>query len=337
MSTDSRGAPSFSIRFDLRRPEFATASSAELAAAALDMSAWADRNGFLAVILSEHHGSPDGYMPSPMVMAGAVAARTERIGISLAAMIAPLHDPIRLAEDIAMIDVISGGRVMPIVAAGYVETEFAAFGRTLRDRGPVMDEICGFLDQAWRGESFEWQGRTVRVTPRPVQQPRPPILMGGSTRVAARRAAKHADWFVPSTPECFEMYREELRKLGKPDPGPQAPSLPMFVHVAEEPEAAWERIASHALHETNAYGKWMAEAGLGGPYEVFEDAAELRRSEKYLVLTPDEMIERCRALGAAGNVTIHPLMGGLDPELGWENLHLLEQRVLPALRGTGGT
>ncbi|MFP6663043.1 MAG: LLM class flavin-dependent oxidoreductase [Deltaproteobacteria bacterium] len=324
--------PAFSIRFDLRCPPFAKSSSADLAEAALAQSVWAEEQGFLAVILSEHHGSPDGYLPSPMVMAGAVAARTTRIGISLAAMIAPLHDPLRLAEDIAMIDVLSRGRVIPILAAGYVETEFHAFGKTLRDRGPVMDEICQFLDQAWRGESFEYHGKMVRVTPRPVQQPRPPILMGGSTRIAARRAAKWADYFVPSTDACFEMYREELQKLGKPDPGPPAPSLPMFVHISEDPDAAWEQIAPHALHESNAYGHWMAEAGLDGPYAEFADEDALRRSGKYLVVTPEEMIELCRGLGAGGNVAMHPLMGGLDPEIGWQSLRLLETKVLPILR-----
>ena len=327
--------PSFSIRFDLRCPDFATASSVQLVEASLEQAAWADRQGFGSVVLSEHHGSPDGYLPSPMLLGAAIAARTTQIRITLGAMIAPLHDPIRLAEDLAILDVISQGRLIPIVAAGYVADEFHAFGKELAERGPVMDEICPLLAQAWRGEPFTYRGRRVRVTPRPVQEPRPPILMGGSTRVAARRAARYADYFVPSSDACFEMYREELGKLGKPDPGPQLLSLGMFVHVAEDPDAAWEEIAPHAMHEANAYGRWAAEAGLEGPYTEVDDSAALRESGQYLVFTPAEMVERCRALGARGNVTLHPLMGGLDPTIAWSSLRLLEEEVLPVLRGGG--
>ncbi|MBM4266427.1 MAG: LLM class flavin-dependent oxidoreductase [Deltaproteobacteria bacterium] len=322
----------FHLRYDLRCPPFGQASSADLAAAALEQCAWADARGFASVVVSEHHGSPDGYLPSPLVMCGAIAARTKSVQIMLSALIAPLHDPIRLAEDLAVVDILSNGRVIPVLAAGYVESEFAAFGRTLRDRGPAMDEIIPFLEKAWTGEPFEYRGRTVRVTPRPVRQPRPPLFMGGSTRVAARRAARFADYYVASTPEAQEMYREECRKIGKPDPGPAAPSLGLFVHVAKDPDAAWRRIAPHALHETNAYGAWLAGAGMASPYAVVSDADELRRSGRYLVLTPEELALRARALGPMGSVVLHPLMGGLDPDLAWESLRLIESEVMPALR-----
>ena len=89
----------FGLRYDFRRPDFAKASSAELVQTALDQCEWADRQGFATVTLSEHHGSPDGYLPSPVVFGAAVAARTHDLRLLLAALIAPLHDPIRLAED----------------------------------------------------------------------------------------------------------------------------------------------------------------------------------------------------------------------------------------------
>ncbi len=124
----------FGLRYDLRRPPFASASAAELAEAALEQCAWADEHGFTSVTLSEHHGSPDGYLPSPLVLAAAIAARTRRLRIVLAAIVVPLHDPIRLAEDLAVLDVVSGGRIVPVLAAGYVESEFRTFGRRLADR-----------------------------------------------------------------------------------------------------------------------------------------------------------------------------------------------------------
>ena len=324
---------SFSLRYDLRAPAFGKADARALYAAALEQAAWADRLGFAAVVLSEHHGSPDGYLPSPLVMGAAIAARTKTVRISISALIAPLHDPVRIAEDLAVLDVISGGRLIPVLGGGYVASEFASFGRTLASRAACMDEIVPFLERAWSGEAFEWQGRHVRVTPRPVQRPRPPILMGGSSRAAAERAARLADGFLPTLPQYFDLYREARRRLGKPDPGPMPPSLGVnFLHVAEDPERAWRQIAPHALHETNSYGQWIQDAGGGGPYQVVNDADALRASGAYCVWTPDELIERARALGPHGSIALHPLMGGLDPELAWESLSLIESKVLPALR-----
>jgi alkanesulfonate monooxygenase SsuD/methylene tetrahydromethanopterin reductase-like flavin-dependent oxidoreductase (luciferase family) len=322
----------FSIRYDLRCPPWTKTSPTELYAAALEQCAWADRLGFEAVIISEHHGSPDGYLPSPLVFAAAVAARTRRLRIMIGALIVPLHDPVRIAEDLAVLDVISQGRLVPILGGGYVASEFATFGRRLEERAKLMDRIVPFLERAWTGEPFEFEGRTVRVTPRPVQRPRPPILMGCASKVAARRAARFADGLLPTLPEQYEEFRSERARLGKPDPGPLPPSTGNFVHVALDPDAAWARIAPHAMHEMNAYGAWAAESGTTTGYQPFEDPAKLRASGLYPVLTPDELISRARALGPSANVLLHPLMGGTDPELAWESLRLIESKVIPALR-----
>jgi len=323
--------PTFTLRYDLRCPPFAKVSHAELYATALEQCAWADRLGFAGVILSEHHGSPDGYLPSPLVFGAAVAARTRNLRIHFAALIAPLHDPLRLAEDLAVLDVVSGGRVVPVLAGGYVESEFRAFGRKLSDRARVMEEIVPFLERAWSGEPFEYQGRTVRVTPRPVQRPRPPIFMGAASAPAARRAARHADYLIPQLPEFWEIFRAERLRLGKPDPGALAPTTGNFVYVAEDPDAAWERIAPYAMHEMNAYGRWMAEADTAGPYRPIEDPDALRATGTYPVLTPQALVDQIRSLGPACSVLVHPLMGGMDPELSWASLELLERKVLPAL------
>ena len=326
--------PLFNLRYDLRRPSFAKATSSQLAQAAIEQCEWADRLGFTTVTLSEHHGSPDGYTPSPMVLGGAIAARTQRLRILLSALIVPLHNPLRLAEDIAMLDVISNGRVIPVVSAGYVETEFNAFGKKLSDRKQVMDEIVPFLEKAFTGEPFEWQERTVRVTPRPVQRPRLPIFQGGASKAAARRAACVADYFLPTRPALFDVYREERIKLGKPDPGPPPKGTGNFLWVAEDPDAAWEVIAPHAMHETNSYGRWMAEAGLDDEsttYKIFDDPAALRAAGDYAIVTPDELIERARKMGPMDFVLLHPLIGGIHPDFSWECLRLVEEKVLPAL------
>src|SRR5262249_61186437 len=102
------------------------------------------------------------------------AAAPRRLAFGAAPLIAPLHDPVRIAEDLAVLDVISGGRLVPMLSGGYVASEFAMFGRALDQRAQYMDEIVPFLTRAWTGEPFEWQGGGLRGSPRHVPRPRPP-------------------------------------------------------------------------------------------------------------------------------------------------------------------
>ena len=321
----------FTLRYDLRCPPISRADPAELARTAIEQCAWADALGCRGVTLAEHHGSPDGYLPSPLVLGAAIAARTEHLRILLGALIAPLHDPLRLAEDLAMLDVISGGRIVPVVSGGYVAEEFAAFGAKLSERAERMEAIVPLLDRAWSGEPFEHNGTTVRVTPVPVQRPRPPIWMGGSSEAAARRAARLADGFLPTRPEYWAFYRDECQKQGKPDPGAMPGGTGSFMHVAEDPDAAWERIAPFALHETNAYAAWAASSSADTGYTEVKDPDALRATGNYPVLTPDALVERFQALGPGATIMFHPLMGGMDPELSWESLRLFERAVLPRI------
>src|SRR5688500_9443229 len=212
--------PTFAVRFDLRNPAFAGVTGADRYQAALDMAEWADANGSLMVVLSEHHGCDDGYLPSALTMAAAVAARTSRVLVQVAAVVASLHDPLRLAEEAAVVDLLSGGRLRLVVAAGYVPGEFDMFGVSLGARGKQVDETINALRQAWTGEPFEFRGRTVHVTPRPHQPGGPPLSVGGSTAAAARRAARLGADFMPSVPDVWKHYREERVAMGEADPGP---------------------------------------------------------------------------------------------------------------------
>lgn len=321
----------FGLRFDLRNPAIAGTTMAERYACALDMAEWADRLGCARIAVSEHHGSPDGYMPSPIPVLAAMAARTTNVRFLIAALIAPFHDPLRLAEDLITLDILSAGRVDLIVAGGYVHEEFALFDVPMNERGKRVTEAMTTLRAAFAGEPFEYRGRTVHLTPGPARPGGPSLLMGGSSEVAARRAARIADGFIPSVPEVWEFYRDEVQQLGRPDPGPSPINPNRTVALATDPDEGWERMAPFFLHEVNAYGLWQAQDDLAAPYRSIADADQLRSTGQYVVLTPADLVAELKA-APVPYVQLHPLCGGIPPDLAWSSLELFEKEVLPAFR-----
>jgi alkanesulfonate monooxygenase SsuD/methylene tetrahydromethanopterin reductase-like flavin-dependent oxidoreductase (luciferase family) len=312
----------FGIRFDLRNPAFADVATADRYRAAVDMAAWADEHGALYVSLSEHHGCEDGYLPSPLAMAAAIAVRTENVAIAINALIAPFHDPLRLAEDVAVVDLLSRGRLSLTLGAGYVADEFAMFDVALSERPARIRETVATLRAAWTGEPFDFRGRTVRVLPTPAQPGGPSILLGGSSDAAARRAARIADGFIPSTPECWGAYRDECLQLGKPDPGEGMSANADVVVLAEDPDKAWPVIGPYFMYESNAYGAWQAAAGQT-TYKPVADLDELRADGQYRILTPDEYAAETPEIAS-----LHPMAGGIPPDLAWDHLHLFAETFL---------
>jgi alkanesulfonate monooxygenase SsuD/methylene tetrahydromethanopterin reductase-like flavin-dependent oxidoreductase (luciferase family) len=316
-----------SLAYDLRAPDFG-ADPADLYEAALDQCEWADRLGFQAVSFMEHHASSDGYLPSPIVMGAAAAARTRRMQIGVIVLL-PLYDPLRAAEDLAVLDNISRGRLRITAIAGYRAEEYRQFGLDMRSRPSRMERALSVLKQAWTGEPFDFEGRQVRVLPRPTQRPRPTLVLGGSSRAAAQRAARLADGFRPVVPELMHDYAQALERLGKPAPQVPQASGPryLFLHVTQDPDADWERIAPHALHENNEYARWLQ----GAPNPVYfhaENADALRASGSYQIVTPRRCLEMARR---DGYLAFKPLISGLDPALAWQSLRLFEREVLPEL------
>jgi alkanesulfonate monooxygenase SsuD/methylene tetrahydromethanopterin reductase-like flavin-dependent oxidoreductase (luciferase family) len=318
----------FGLRFDLRNPAFSGVTSPDRYRAALDMCEWADRRGAVFLSVSEHHGVDDGYLPSPLVMAGAIAARTTNAAIGINALVASFHDPLRLAEDAAVVDLLSRGRLSLTIGAGYVPGEFDMFGVDPSERAARVREAVATLRAAWTGEPFEFRGRTVQVLPAPAQPGGPKIILGGTSEGAARRAARIADGFIPSEPGCWEFYRDECTKLGKPDPGPGMAGHGDLVVLAEDPEAAWPELGPYFLYETNAYGAWQAAAGIGATtYDPVASIDDLRAGGRYRILTPDEYAQEL-ATGDPGFAVFHPMVGGIPPELAWRHLHLVEESFL---------
>jgi alkanesulfonate monooxygenase SsuD/methylene tetrahydromethanopterin reductase-like flavin-dependent oxidoreductase (luciferase family) len=140
------------LRYDLRVPPFGNATHEDLYRACLDQAAYGEEHGFHTVVLSEHHGVSDGYMSAPLTLAAAIAGRTRRIMINIAAALVPLHDPVRFAEQVATIQLVSGGRLSFVAGAGYRAEEFEMAGIERKQRGRLLEEYVGVMRKAWSGE-----------------------------------------------------------------------------------------------------------------------------------------------------------------------------------------
>ena len=320
------------MRFDMRAPDDGPATTDELYAAALEMAAWGEDHGALALVLSEHHASGDGYLPSPIVLAAAMAGRTATVPITVAALLVPLHDPVRLAEDMAVLDVATRGRVSYVAGLGYRPEEYAMFGQTLAERGRRMDACLDVLARAWSGEPFDYEGRAVRVTPRPYSPGGPPLMYGGGSAAAARRAARHGLSFFAqvAAPELEHVYVQACARNGRP-PGMciiPARGAATSVFVAEDVDEGWARYGPYMLHDARMYASWLGDAAAASKSEALTVDALRAESGAYRVLTPAQAVEYVREFGM---LALHPLCGGCPPEDAWASLDLVADVVLPAL------
>src|SRR5262249_25262123 len=197
----------------------------------IDLIAWAETIGWDDVLLSEHHFTEDGYPPSPIVLASAIAARTTSIRIGQFVALLPLYHPVRLAEDGAMVDIVSGGRFELGVGLGYRAEEFAGYGIPIKGRGVRADEALQIIRRLWQGETVTFKGRhfqikKARLSPLPLQRPNPPIWVGGYTPSAYRRAARYGDGMVPAgdLEQAYGAYVRELRAAAKDASRPRVAS-----------------------------------------------------------------------------------------------------------------
>jgi alkanesulfonate monooxygenase SsuD/methylene tetrahydromethanopterin reductase-like flavin-dependent oxidoreductase (luciferase family) len=327
--------PQLVLTFDLRHPPELGASGPQQYAAALDIIEWADERGFRRVMFGEHHQSTDGYLPAPLVFAAAVGGRTKRIRAQISVLLAPLYNPVRLAEEFAVADLCLQGRLDAAVAAAYVESDFDMFEVDYKTRGLAMEELVPFLRQAWTGEPFEYRDKTIQVTPRPAQDPMK-VYMGGGTRKTIDRAVRLSDgWIAPGTDEAWGIYREICQTYGKPDPGEFPTAGPMFLWVTtEDKRKVLDRIGPHILHQAASYATWAETAFSGAhnhPYALRDIEDVVNGVGQYQILDPEETIELAHRLGPRGWLVCNPLMSGIHPEEAWKMLGVLEEQVLPHL------
>lgn len=311
----------FTLRFDMRAPGFG-APPADLYAAAIDMCAWAETRGAVISVLSEHHGTKDGHLPAPLMLASAIAARTRTLAILLAAVPIPLWDPVRLTEEMAVLDLISRGRVSYVFGVGHRGEEYAHFGADMATRGRTADEILAVLGPLVRGEAVEYRGRTVRVTPACASPHGPMMLIAGGSEAAARRAGRLGLGLVSQTdsPALKEFYEAQCRAHGH-EPGIvqfPVPGLPTTVFVADDVDRAWDELGPHLVHD----------AVMAASYRPHDDSvASITRAASvdalreeggpYRIFSTDEATEYVRG---GRPLPLHPLCGGIAPDVAWPYL-----------------
>jgi alkanesulfonate monooxygenase SsuD/methylene tetrahydromethanopterin reductase-like flavin-dependent oxidoreductase (luciferase family) len=300
----------------------------------LEQAAWADKHGLCDIWLSEHHNTL--FISSPLAFACALGAVTERCRIIIGCLLLPLHDPIRVAEDHILASLISRGRTELIAGIGYTPHEFEMFGINMSERGKVADKKLPIYISAMAGEPFDFDGRRGRVQPGPYQGKRPPVLGGGAVPASAKRAARYCDGFAPAdgSESLVTLYREECERLGRKPGRVRRPSVPLYVHVTEDPEKAWSVLGPSFLHEMNYYGSLAAQdpkakISYAATPEPLTDVNIVRNSPAYAVVTPEQCIELAHTLPDGAYLCLRPNKPGIHTDMSWESIELFASKVLP--------
>jgi len=318
------------MRFNQVQPGIEPKEMAARYQATLDLAEYGEQHGLGFAQFEEHHGAPNGWSPSPLITASAVFGRCRKLQVVLMALLVPLHDPLRIAEDIAVLDLLSGGRFMFAAGLGYRPSEYAAHRKSWDDRGKLMDEAIDAMLKAWTGEPFEYHGTTVQVTPRPVTQPHPMLFIGGTNKVSARRAARFGLPLYPAKhlPELEAYYYEQCAANGTQGFCMMPPEATWHAHIAEDPDKAWAELGHYFLHEAMTYAGWQTPDIQSGVHSHATTIDELRAEGIYRILTPDQCVEQVRE---SQNLLLHPLIGGMPIDEAWKSTTLWAEQVMPRL------
>ncbi|MGO9342453.1 MAG: LLM class flavin-dependent oxidoreductase [Acidimicrobiales bacterium] len=312
----------FMMRFAMRSKRTNPSERADAYRAALDMCAWGETRGCVAAVVSQHHGVDDGYLPSPVPMAAAIAARTDTLPVSVAALLLALYEPVKLAEDLAVVDLISQGRVSYVVGIGYRDEEFAMFGVDRRQRAKIVEERIGILRELWTGANVSVDGRPSRISPLPFTPGGPILAYGGGTEAAARRAARLGMYFVAETHDSGleAAYLDEADRVGVAPLGCAFPAAnaPLTVFVSDDPDRAWTEIGEYLLVDASGYARWNEHRLATASVSFAANVAELRDERgAYQIITPEEAADY---IGMGVPLALQPLVGGMPPETAWRYL-----------------
>ena len=318
---------------------------AQVLGEALDLARLAEKNGFSSVWVAEHHLTVDNYIPSPLVLLGALAAITTRLNLGTSVVLPTFYHPLRLAEDGATLDVLSQGRLQMGLGLGRVDKEMKAYGVARSERVARLEEAVQILKRAWSGEMFSYQGpfhacESVRLCPPPVQKPRPPIFIGAVAPPAVERAGRLADGYIapyralPELQQCIQRARETAQ--GRRDlSGPFRIAVMKHCCVSEQGDA-WEQLEHSLVYRVLAHPR---EAELFERHPPSEEQKQEMISETRagtLLGTPEEVLaqlrEHERELGTDIEFMIRLIYPGMTFEQSARQIEIFGDKIIPNLK-----
>ncbi len=329
---------SFGYLYDFRNPPPFARYWPDIYAETLDFISWSESAGFAGAWVPEHHQTADGYMPSPNVMLAAIAARTKSIRLGSAVALAPLYHPVRFAEECAVLDTLSNGRLEMALAIGYRRFEAEAHGVDFTRRGARFDEFLYIVRALWAGETVTFEGKhfsvkNARISPPPLNG-HIPLYIGGFAEKALARVAKYGDGYFGNEEVCG-LYADKLRDEGKDPASARIRIQSLFTLVAHDAGAAMEALAPYFHYVNNVYGDWINEDKAIGLTETALKPMSLddfKKSGILQILTPAQAIKRFKAMQERINVEHIMLMlpPGIPPETFLPYAKLFADEVLPA-------
>ncbi|MCS6924872.1 MAG: LLM class flavin-dependent oxidoreductase [Candidatus Binatia bacterium] len=314
----------------------------------------AEELGYDTIWLTEHHFAEDGYSPSLLPIAGALAGMTSRVRIGTFLLLLPLHNAVRVAEDAATVDILSSGRFDLGLGQGYAPAEFDGYGIPRSERVSRFEEGIAVITGMWTQEPFSYEGKhyrlkNIRLMPKPAQTPHPPLWIGARGPKGVQRAARLGCHFLGvSDPKAQEIYDTTLRQYGR-DPQHYYAAQLRWTYVAPTRDQAWDEAQEHLHYMLSWYGRWLAEAKDFKGDERFlqlPPPSQLRHTDQQLIGapmigSPDEIareIERFTQTVRTTHLVLGMHLPGLDPAKSQRSMELFAREVMPGLRkaGSGG-
>jgi alkanesulfonate monooxygenase SsuD/methylene tetrahydromethanopterin reductase-like flavin-dependent oxidoreductase (luciferase family) len=325
------------VVYDFRNPPDSGIETPRLYAEILEQVSWLDRIGLDLVWFTEHHFIDDGYLPSWIPMAGAMAARTRRVRFSSDICLLPFSHPIRLAEDLAVLDNVSGGRIEIGVGMGYAPHEFRGFGIPLSQRVSRTEEALEVLRRCFSGERFSFHGKRyefedVVIRPGYVQPGGPPLWAAAMSNAGAERAARFDCHLLPQGPrdQVLDPWRRALETSGR-DPGEYRVGIIRSCFVTDDPERDWPAVRAAERYRGQLYSRFFAESGQARSW--YRD--ESRIPQTWVVGDAEHCVAELSAFIAEHGITdlvTWAVPPGLRPERMNSSLERFARDVVPRLK-----
>jgi len=326
-----------------------------------DIMVRSEEYGFDSVWPAEHHFSEYGYCASPAVSLAAVAARTKKIRLGTGVVVLPLNHPIRIAEDYAIIDLMSGGRVDLGLGRGYQPHEFQGYGIDQTRSRDMFREGVEIIQKAWTEERFTYEGEfyqahDLSVRPKPLQKPHPPIWMASLSPETFELCGRYGfnlmcapvfGFDVNRGAAQIEQYRQALRDHGRDPANFEVAGLTM-TYVADTSQAALDDFADPVMWYYHTFTKYIAPPPgqeAVPTYEMYTRARDFLASATWdavvkggavIAGSPDRVVDRIGRITEACGIT-HYLcwtrIGGLAHSKVMRSMELMASKVMPQLRG----